>query len=357
MKKSKSFIIKAINHYFTFFIMIAFVITCCMLLFLSVFSRSLGITLSDENIGLAAKLTFLNVVVISFIFTVFDSIRRKLTVDIPVKRITEAAEKMIEGDFSVRIPKNIRYFSDDKFNEIIGCINKMAEELSGVETLRNDFVSNVSHEMKTPLTVIQNYGKLIISDGVTNEKRVEYGLAVIDASKRLSDLVTNILKLTKLENQKIFSQASNFDLGEHLADCFLQFESVWEEKNIEIETEIEEGVNVYADKELLGIVWNNLFSNAFKFTDFGGKVKLSLKTENEYALVKVCDNGCGISSEVGSHIFEKFYQGDSSRQTEGNGLGLALVKRVVDIVGGDISVESKIGQGSVFTVRIRRNSI
>jgi len=167
--------------------------------------------------------------------------------------------------------------------------------------------------------------------------------------------MTNILKLNKLEKQQIFPQTEEYDLGEQLCTCLLNYESVWEEKNIEIETEIAEDVKVNTDEELLSLVWNNLFSNAFKFTPEGGKVTLILETTEQHAIVKVKDTGCGIAPEVGIHIFEKFYQGDTSHATQGNGLGLALVKRVVDILHGEISVESEIGKGSIFVVKFRRS--
>ena len=147
---------------------------------------------------------------------------------------------------------------------------------------------------------------------------------------------------------------SSYDLGEQLRECLLSFESQWETKELEIEADIEEDVTVEADGQLLSLVWNNLLSNAIKFTDDGGKITVSLRTDGPMAIVKVADTGCGIDRETGKHIFEKFYQGDTSRATRGNGLGLALVRRVVEIVGGNISVESQVGKGSVFTVEIRR---
>ncbi len=348
-------ILRALNNYFMFFLLVAFVITCCTMLFVTVLSGDIGIELTNENIADAAKLTFWNVLVISFIFTVIDALRRKFTVDRPVRQITEAAGKMIEGDFSVRIKPASRFDSGEKFNEIIECINTMAEELSGVETLRSDFIANVSHEMKTPLAVMQNYGTLLQSPELSEEKRVEYAKAITDASRRLADMMTNILKLNRLENQQIYPKNEVFDLGEQLCECLLQYEGVWEKKEIEISTDIAEDVLVSADSELLSLVWNNLFSNAFKFTNEGGKVSLALTADDRYATVKVTDTGCGMTSEVGEHIFEKFYQADSSRATQGNGLGLALVKRVVDIIDGEIGVESTVGIGTTFTVRIRRN--
>ena len=186
------------------------------------------------------------------------------------------------------------------------------------------------------------------------EKRLEYAKAVTDASRRLANLITNILKLNKLENQQIYPAVQTYDLGEQLCACLLDLEGAWEQKELEIENDIEEGVMVDMDAELLTLVWNNLFSNAVKFTEAHGRIALSLKSEGDHAIVSVSDTGCGISPEIGSHIFEKFYQGDTSRAVQGNGLGLALVKRVMDIVGGDISVSSQVGKGSTFTVKIRR---
>ena len=150
---------------------------------------------------------------------------------------------------------------------------------------------------------------------------------------------------------------SDYDLGEQLCECLLAFEDAWEKKGLEIKTEIEENVVIHADSEMLSLVWNNLFSNAVKFTEAGGTVSLSLKSEGDFAVVKISDTGCGISRETGMHIFEKFYQGDTSHATKGNGLGLALVKRVMDITGGDISVESELGKGSTFTVRLGRKGL
>ena len=183
---------------------------------------------------------------------------------------------------------------------------------------------------------------------------MEYARAVTAAARRLANLITNILKLNKLENQQIYPVVKTYDLGEQICECLLSFEDVWEKKNLEINTDVEEEVMVDTDAELLALVWNNLFSNAVKFTDPGGKLFLSLKSEGDYAIVQVTDTGCGIPPEVGRHIFEKFYQGDTSHASQGNGLGLALVKRVIDIVGGDISVSSQVGKGSTFTVKLRR---
>ena len=347
-------VLKWLNHYFIFFLLVAFVITCCTMLFVSTLRDSLGITLTSANISTAAKITFWNVALLSLIFTALDTLRRKLTVQRPVKNITDAAEKIIQGDFSVRVKPQSRFGTDDTFNRVIECFNKMAEELDSVETLRTDFIANVSHEMKTPLAVMQNYGTLLQAPGLTEEKRMEYAKGVTDGARRMADMMTNILKLNRLENQQIYPQVTKFDLGEQLCQCLLQYENVWEKAEIEIDTDIAENITVKADAELLSHVWNNLFSNAFKFTPAGGKVTVTLTATEHHAIVKVADTGCGMSPEVGEHIFEKFYQGDTSHSVQGNGLGLALVKRVVDIMQGEIGVESVVGKGSVFTVKIRR---
>jgi len=356
MKKERivTLILRAVSNYLTFFLLVAFVITCCTMLFVSTLSSTLGLNLTGENLSAAAKLTFLNVILLSLIFSLIDALRRHFTVKRPVKHITEAAEKITQGDFSVRISPVSRFGSDETFNRIIDCFNKIAQELGSVETLRSDFISNVSHEMKTPLAVIQNYAAMLQQPGLTEEQRMDYARCVGRSSRRLSDMMSNILRLSRLENQQIFPEKSRFDLGEQLCGCLLQFESVWEERKIALETDIEEDLYVIADRELLSLVWSNLFSNAFKFTPSGGKVSVSLRSSGSQALVCVSDTGCGMSAEVGAHIFEKFYQGDSSHATEGNGLGLALVKRVVDILGARISVESAPNHGSSFTVALQR---
>ena len=347
-------ILHGISNWFVFFLVAAFVVTCCMTLFITVIADTLDLTFTEDNISAAAKLTFGNVVLISLLFTAIDAVRRKLMVDRPTKRIVSAGEKITSGDFSVRIEPLVGNYAYESFNSIIDCFNKMAEELGSVETLRTDFIANVSHELKTPLAVMQNYGTMLQSPDLTNEKRIEYAKGITDNSRRLANLITNILKLNKLENQQIFPVSEQFNLSEQLCQSLLQFEDIWEQKNIEIETEIEDSVYINSDSELLSLVWNNLFSNAFKFTENGGAVSVSLSADDEYATVKISDTGCGISAETGKHIFEKFYQGDTSHAMQGNGLGLALVKRVVDIMQGEIAVESEIGKGTVFTVRLKR---
>ena len=350
-KPTPEHILRTVSGFFAFFLTICFAISSCMILFLTVLAEEMHLTFTSADIAAAAKITLANVLLITVLFTWIDSIRRKISVDRPVRIITDAAEKIMKGDFSVRISP-MQGAASDGFNQIITAINAMARELSGIETLRTDFVANVSHEMKTPLSVIQNYGVLLQEAELSREKRIEYANGVTNATRRMTDMVINILKLNHLENQRIFPKSEVFDLGEQLCACLLQYEPVWEDADIEIEADIAEDVKVKADAQLLSLVWNNLLSNAFKFTEAGGTVSVSLTTAGRCAVVMVKDTGCGMTAEVGRHIFEKFYQGDSSHSTQGNGLGLALVKRVVDIMQGEIRVESTIGKGTAFTVKI-----
>ena len=346
-------VLKAVNNYVVFFLVVAFTVTGCMLLFINTLADTMGLTFTEENIASAAKITFGNVVLITLLFGTIDYIRRKIMVERPVKIIIDATERIMQGDFNVRI-KPMHGSGMEGFNQIGLAINKMAQELSGTETLRTDFIANVSHELKTPLAVMGNYATMLQRPGIPEEEKNDYAKAISEAARKLAQLITNILKLNKLENQQIFPQPKEFDLGEQLCEALLGFEDAWEAKNLEIETDIEEDVRIKSDPELLSLVWNNLISNAVKFTPPGGRIGVSLKTHGDTVTVAVSDTGCGIKPEVGQHIFEKFYQGDTSHATQGNGLGLALVKRVVDILNGEIGVQSIYGQGSTFTVRFKR---
>ena len=354
-KKRRGSLLYGLRRFVCFFLVVGLIVTCCTMLFVTRLQKAAGLVFTEENIRQAARLTFLNVLALTAAFAVVDRIRRRYMVNRPVRLIIGTAQKLMRGDFSARVPRLRTIDAMDGFTEIGECINRLAEELSGTETLRTDFIANVSHELKTPLAVISNYAAMLAQPGLAEAQRMEYARKVSETSRRLANLITNILKLNKLENQQIFPQNARFDLGEQLCECLLSFEDAWEKKGLDIRTDIAEGVELSGDAELLCLVWSNLFSNAIKFTNPGGCVTLRMFAEGDSAVVQVSDTGCGFGGEVGRHIFEKFYQGDPSHATQGNGLGLALVKRVVDIVGGDISVNSEVGKGSTFTVRIGRN--
>lgn len=336
----------SLSSFLFFFLMASFVVTCCFLVFLS------GFDIPTEVLQQRAPRTFFNVIFLGALCSVVDNMRRRLTLQRPVRRILQAARRIRQGDFSARIEPIHGAGSMNELDVIIEDFNHMAEELASIETLRADFVSNVSHELKTPLAVIQNYATLLQAPEFPEAQRLECARAASAAARRLSDLVGNILRLNRLENQQIYPEARCYNLSEQLRQCLLGFEAAWEEKQLELEVRIEDDVMICADEELLSLVWNNLLSNAVKFNDVGGQLIVQLARQDSFVEVRVTDSGCGMSPEVGRHIFEKFYQGDPSHATQGNGLGLALVKRVVDIVGGEIAVQSAQGVGSRFIVRL-----
>ena len=347
-RHKKKFIFN-LGRFLIFFALMAFVVSCNLILFLH------WVDLTAEEMNAAVPITFLNVMILTFLFSIIDEIRRTLMVRKPIARIQAGLDKIMAGNFNTQIPYIRGENSSNEFDAIIKGINELAVELSGVETLRTDFISNVSHELKTPLAVIQNYGTMLQGSALSEQQKTEYAKAITEQTRRLSGLITNILRLNRLENQQIFPERKPYNLSEQICECLLLFEQSWESKDIHIETELEEDIFIHEDAELLSLVWNNLFSNAIKFTDNGGTVGIKVKKEGLTAVVEVRDSGCGISPETGKHIFEKFYQGDTSHAVQGNGLGLALVKRVIDIVGGDIHVQSTLGEGSTFIVYLREN--
>ena len=270
----------------------------------------------------------------------------------PIHKVCEAAQKVASGDFSVRLAPIRKDGKKDELEVLFEDFNTMAEELSSTEMLKNDFVSNVSHELKTPLAVIQNYATILQSDDLTDAERKDYSWRIGEAAGRLSTLVSNILQVNRLENQKIQPARKPFNLSEALSRCILSYDTLLEEKNLELEVDLDQNLILHGDENLLDMVWNNLLSNAVKFTPQGGKIRVRLCRREDTALVTVADNGCGMGQETLRHIFDKFYQGDASRATQGNGLGLALAKRIVDLLGGTISVESAPQKGAVFTVAL-----
>ncbi len=284
--------------------------------------------------------------------TLFTRYKIVKTYDQPMKELAKAADKVAKGDFSVYIPPIHTSNRHDYLDLMFLDFNKMVAELGSLETMRTDFIANVSHEIKTPLAGIQNYAQLLQRPGLTREEQETYISVILSSTRRLSSLVTNILKLNKLESQQIAPQFESYDLCGQLSECAIRFESVWEEKQIDLEANLEDRAIIRGDASLLELVWNNLLSNAFKFTEPGGTVTLRQSSDETHVTVSVSDTGCGISPEAQEHIFDKFYQGDTSHATEGNGLGLALVLRVLQLMDASIQVESREGVGTTFTVQI-----
>jgi signal transduction histidine kinase len=291
--------------------------------------------------------------IVALIFCLVIARQRFFYYEKPMRILSKASKKVAEGDYSVRLPPLRKDGKKDYVEVMFEDFNKMVEELGSTEMMKSDFISNVSHEIKTPLSVIQSYAMALQKENMAPETSKEYTYTIISASKKLTALVTNILRLNKLENQEIRALAQTYDLCRQLSECALAFEELWEEKDITFEADIEDRVIICADESMLEIVWNNLLSNAIKFTEPGGIVKLIQTSDADTVTITVEDSGCGMSEETMTHIFDKFYQGDSSHSQEGNGLGLALSKKVIEQVGGSISVKSAPGHGTTFIVKIK----
>lgn len=307
-----------------------------------------------ENQAVITLIMLAAILLLAGICTVIDYFRRKIMVETPTKRILDATDRIASGDFSVRLEITHAYHHYDEYDYIMENLNRMAAELSHTEMLHTDFISNVSHELKTPLAIIQNYATLMQDERLSPDLRRQYAETLVATSRRLTALVSNILKLNKLENQEIKPDRERIRLDDMLANTVLQYEELIDRKGLDLICDLDE-VEIVSSPDYLEIVWNNLISNAIKFTDNGGRIGVSLKAEDGKAVVRVWDTGCGISRETGQRIFEKFYQGDTSHAGEGNGLGLALVRKVIDTIGGEISVESELGKGSTFTVILMLN--
>ena len=289
---------------------------------------------------------------VAVILTLFTRRKIRTTYEEPMHKLAEATSRVANGDFSVYVPALHTQDKWDYLDVMIMDFNKMVEELGSIETLKTDFVSNVSHEMKTPIAIIKNYAELLKSEHITEEQRKEYAEDIEGAAMRLSNLISNILKLNKLENQRITPEVEVYDVSRQLCECILHFEEAWDEKEIDLETQIEDVIMVKADESLLELVWNNLLSNAIKFTESGGTITVRQISDEGFVKIAVSDTGCGMGSDVMNHIFDKFYQGDTSHSKEGNGLGLALVKRVLELLDGDIQVFSEEGRGTTFLVTL-----
>lgn len=294
-------------------------------------------------ITLVIIVAFIACIIIGTIITSFVG----KTILQPIRELNRATSEVAKGNFSVRV----KVPNDKEYSTLTKNFNKMAEELSGIETLREDFISNVSHEFKTPLASIQGFAKLLQSDNLSKEEQNEYTQIIIDETSRLTKMSTNILKLTKLENQTTVGKKVRFSLDEQIRNILLILESEWSKKNINLDIELEDVIYV-GNPELMGQVWQNVINNAIKFTPENGTIKVQLFRGELGVVVKISDNGPNISPEMQEKIFDKFYQGDRSRSTEGNGLGLALVKRILDLCKGKISVENLYEGGVCFKIEL-----
>ena len=274
----------------------------------------------------------------------------------PLSELVKATRRVTGGDFNVtlEIGRSVRH-TIKELQELIRDFNEMTEELRNTELFRNDFISNFSHEFKTPLVSIRGFARQLYEGNLTEEQQREFSKIILDETEYLSVLSQNTLLMTNLENKDIITEKTEFSLDEQLRDCMIRLEPQWSEKNIDIDMDLDE-VTFYWNKPLLEHVWNNLFDNAVKFTPEGGFIHVSCKQKDGKIVVTVKDSGCGIPEDALEHIFEKFYQADASHATKGNGLGLPLVNKIAELCGGDVSVSSEVGKGTEFTVQLTVDS-
>ena len=313
---------------------------------------TLWVNVMTENHVIRTTVVILYWVLVSASLTLLTRWQMKKTYEIPLQNMAEATSRVANGDFSVYVPPLHTNDRLDYLDVMMMDFNRMVEELGSIETLKTDFFSNVSHEIKTPIAVILGAAENLKREDLPEERRQEFVDTIIQSSRKLSNLMTNILKLNMLEKQNIQPLPEEFDLCEQLCGCVMQFEDVMEEKQIDFEARLEDACMIRADASLLELVWSNLLSNAFKFTEEGGNVRLTQSSSDGEVVVSVADSGCGMGPETMKNMFDKFYQGDTSHAVSGNGLGLALALRIVQMMGGTIQVESEIGVGSIFTVRM-----
>jgi len=266
----------------------------------------------------------------------------------PIKKLRGAMDKVAEGDFSVRLEERS---TSKEILEIYTGFNLMANELSSTEILQTDFVSNVSHEFKTPINAIEGYSTLLQDGENLDESQKEYVDKILLNTRRLSSLVGSILLLSKLENQQIPTGKAEYRLDEQIRQSVVALETAWVQKDIELDVELER-VSYMGNEQMMRHVWDNLVSNAVKFSLRGGAVKLRLAKKAHKLIFTVEDQGPGLSAEAQRHIFDKFYQADHSHKQEGNGLGLALVKRILTIEKGEITAENIPEGGCRFTVTL-----
>lgn len=266
----------------------------------------------------------------------------------PVMKLNRAMKDVAAGDYSVRLEQKRQL---KEIQEIFSNFNLMAQELGTTEILQTDFVSNVSHEFKTPINAIEGYTTLLQGqEELTDAERKIYVEKILLNTKRISKLVGNMLLLSKLDNQVIQSKQKKFRLDEQIRQSIVMLEPAWEEKEIEFDVDMED-IEYIGNESLLHHVWDNLIGNAIKFSPKGGLITIGMQNVKGRVVFSIKDEGPGILEKDKGHIFDRFYQSDSSHKEEGNGLGLALVKQIINIQNGKIEVEN-LEKGCRFIVEL-----
>lgn len=265
----------------------------------------------------------------------------------PIKRLSTAMKVVGQGEYNVQV----EHATNDEIGLLTKNFNQMTKELNKIETMRQEFIASVSHEIQSPLTSIRGFSAALKDDIVSEDKKIQYLTIIEKESTRLSQLSSNLLKLASLDSEHQTLTLQQYRLDEQIRHVVMALEPQWTKKNIEIDLDLS-NVQMEADKDLLEQVWLNLVTNAIKYTPENGLVKISIHQKNEEIDVKIKDNGIGIAEEDQKYIFESFYKVDKSRTLKGSGLGLAITKKIVRLHEGAIRVESKKEQGSIFTVTL-----
>lgn len=266
----------------------------------------------------------------------------------PLHQLIKATKVIAKGDFSVRVPE---INNDSEIAVLLRNFNQMAEELGSIEMFRNDFINNFSHEFKTPIVSIRGFARQLQNENLSDEKRKEYTDIIITESERLTNMSSNVLLLTKFENQQFITNQSEYELDEQIRNCVILLEKQWSRKNIDINLNLS-SVKIYSNEEMLSHLWINLIDNAIKYSNRNGSISIILYDTPHDIFFQISDSGNGMEDYTVKHIFDRFYQGDRSRATHGNGLGLSIVKRIVELCRGDITVKSKVGVGTTFSVTL-----
>lgn len=319
-----------------------------VIVFFSFMAVALALFILDRmsgmpHLSLLAFLSILVVFTISVGLTAYYVGRRIMA---PMVKLSEASKQVAHRNFDVCVNDSSRL---EEVQTTFRNFNAMVQELQRIDTLSNDFIASVSHEFKTPLTAIEGYAMLLQDPGLSQSEHDEYLEKILSNSHRLSTLVGNILTLSKLETQSLAEQQRLFRLDEQIRQSIVSLEPLWSEREIELDVELD-AVTLRGCEAILSLIWSNLISNAIKFSPRGSRIELTLREQKECAVVQVRDYGCGMTKEVQERIFDKFFQGDPSHKAQGNGLGLALVKRIVELSDGVIEVESAPQEGTCFRV-------
>ncbi|MCR5580279.1 MAG: HAMP domain-containing histidine kinase [Pseudobutyrivibrio sp.] len=333
------------------------IITAIAIMFYSGILLSIydNIEFTPENSYLLAASILTLILVVSICIASLTSYVHYIIYTRPLLYLAQAAKEVATGNYSIQIPPHRTDGKIDEIDALYLDFNSMVKDLDSTEILKSSFISNISHELKTPIAVISNYSTLLLEDNITDEERNTYIAKIHDTTIDLSQLISNILQISKLDNHQLETNITEFNLSEDIIQCILGYELPLDNKNIDLELNLIDDLYIKSDEGLLKIVVNNLLSNAIKFTPENGEIKIDLIESDSSIQFAIKDNGCGMDEDTLKHIFDKFYQGDSSHKTKGNGLGLAMVKQIIELLNGSLKVTSTVNVGSTFTITIPNN--